>query len=76
MDNLDARIDRLDSAQRQMIRMSYHGIAARLDRLPQASWHRKIMLLLGGVVFCDCLDMYVGGGILAQLLESGCQPSI
>ena len=71
MDNLDARIDRLDSAQRQMIRMSYHGIAARLDRLPQASWHRKIMLLLGGVVFCDCLDMYVGGGILAQLLESG-----
>lgn len=29
------------------------------------------MLLLGGIVFCDCLDMYVGGGILAQLLQSG-----
>ena len=27
------------------------------------------MFLFGGVVFCDCLDMYVGGGILAQLLD-------
>lgn len=69
--HLDAHIDRLSSAERQMIRTSYHGIAARLDRLPSGIWHRKIMLLLGGIVFCDCLDMYVGGGILAQLLQSG-----
>jgi putative MFS transporter len=53
------------------IRISYHGIAARLDRLPSGPWQRNIMFLLGGVVFCDCLDMYVGGGILAQLLDSG-----
>jgi putative MFS transporter len=69
--HLEARIDRISSAERQLIRTSYHGIAARLDRLPSGIWHRKIMLLFGGVVFCDCLDMYVGGGILAQLLQSG-----
>lgn len=69
--HLDARIDRFSSAERQLIRTSYHGIAARLDRLPSGLWHRKIMLFLGGIVFCDCLDMYVGGGILAQLLQSG-----
>lgn len=50
---------------------SYHGIAARLDRLPITSWHHRILWLLGGVVFCDCLDMYMGGGILAYLLDSG-----
>lgn len=68
---LNARIERLTSAEREMVRNSYHGIAARLDRLPSGIWHRRVMFLLGGVVFCDCLDMYVGGGILAQLLESG-----
>ncbi len=51
--------------------VSYHGIAARLDRLPITTWHYKVLWLLGGVVFCDCLDTYMGGGILAQLLDSG-----
>lgn len=68
---LDARMERLASAEKEMVRNSYRGIAARLDRLPSGVWHRRIMFLFGGVVFCDCLDMYVGGGILAQLLESG-----
>lgn len=50
---------------------SYHGIAARIDRLPISNFHRKILWLLGGVVFCDSIDMNIGGPIIAQLLASG-----
>lgn len=50
---------------------SFHGIAARIDRLPSGSFQRKAMWLIGGVCFCDCLDMNVGGPIIAALLASG-----
>lgn len=71
MDTPSYHSERLSSTEKQAIRISYPGIAARLDRLPSGTWHRKVMFLFGGVVFCDCLDMYVGGGILAQLLQNG-----
>ena len=71
MDTPSYHGERLSSTEKQAIRISYPGIAARLDRLPSGTWHRKVMFLFGGVVFCDCLDMYVGGGILAQLLQNG-----
>ena len=32
---------------------SYHGIAARLDRMPITGFHKKILWLLAGITFCD-----------------------
>lgn len=66
--SIDARVANLQSQETQM---SFHGIAARLDRLPSGSFQKKAMWLIGGVCFCDCLDMNVGGPIIAQLLASG-----
>lgn len=40
---------------------SYHGIAARLDRMPITGFHKKILWLLAGITFCDSVDMAVGG---------------
>ncbi len=42
---------------------SYHGIAARLDRMPISGFHKKILWLLAGITFCDSVDMAVGGPI-------------
>ena len=36
---------------------SYHGIAARLDRMPITGFHKKILWLLAGITFCDSVDM-------------------
>lgn len=47
------------------------GLAARLDRLPAGRWHLLLMWLLGSVLFCANIDMYVSGGILASSIESG-----
>lgn len=66
--SINARVDNLKS---QELQTSFHGIAARLDRLPSGSFQRKAMWLIGGVCFCDCLDMNVGGPIIAQLLATG-----
>ena len=30
---------------------SYHGIAARLDRIPITGMHRKVLWLLAGITF-------------------------
>lgn len=51
--------------------MSFHGIAARLDRLPISNFHRKILWLLSGIVFCDSVDMGIGGPIGAVLQTEG-----
>lgn len=66
--SINARIDNLNHEELQS---SFHGIAARIDRLPSGSFQRKAMWLIGGVCFCDCLDMNVGGPIIADLLASG-----
>ena len=62
---------RMDNLQSHELQQSFHGIAARLDRLPSGKFQRRAMWLIGGVCFCDCLDMNVGGPIIAQLLASG-----
>lgn len=49
---------------------SFHGIAARLDRLPITGFHKKIMWLLAGLTFCDSVDMAVGGPIGMVLQET------
>ena len=48
---------------------SYHGIAARLDRIPITGMHRKVLWLLAGITFCDSVDMAVGGPI-GMVLQS------
>ena len=48
---------------------SYHGIAARLDRMPITGFHKKILWLLAGITFCDSVDMAVGGPI-GMVLQS------
>lgn len=50
---------------------SFHGIAARLDRMPVSGFHMKIMWLLAGITFCDSVDMAVGGPIGAVLQAEG-----
>lgn len=69
--NINARLDQLEAANADIVQRSYHGIAARLDRLPAGKAHRKVLWLIGGVTFCDCLDMNIAGPIIAQLLASG-----
>ncbi|MDR3565117.1 MAG: MFS transporter [Negativicutes bacterium] len=46
-------------------------IAARLDRLPAARWHIKILWLLGLGILADALDLYLGGSVLAFLVSTG-----
>lgn len=53
------------------LQSSYHGIAARMDRLPISGFHKKILWLLGGVTFCDSVDMAVGGPIGMILQDQG-----
>ena len=47
----------------EALNSSYHGIAARLDRIPISGFHKKILWLLAGITFCDSVDMAVGGPI-------------
>ncbi len=68
---INARTNQLNEIDSQNMRKSYHGIAARLDHMPVGSWQRKIMWLFGGAIFCDCLDQYVGSGMIAYMLSTG-----
>ena len=70
-DNINERMDRIEEAQELDYVKGYHGVAARLDRLPVGGWHRKMVFLFSCCIFCDGLDTFVGGGIIAGLLESG-----
>lgn len=68
---INAREDNLKEIDLAALNKSYHGIAARLDRMPVGSWQRKVMWLFGGAIFCDCLDQYVGSGMIAYMLSIG-----
>lgn len=68
---INARADRLEDLDNQMLAGSLHMVAARLDRLPIGAWHWKLLWLVGGAMFLDNLDMYIGGGLLASLLADG-----
>ena len=69
--SINARADRLDDAESNAMKQSLHSIAARLDRLPIGGWHWKLLWLVGGAMFLDNLDMYIGGGLIASLLADG-----
>lgn len=57
---------------------SFHGIAARMDRMPLTNFHRKMLWLLAGLTFCDSVDMAVGapiGNVLQHtMLADGVTP--
>jgi len=45
--------------------------AARLDRLPISSFHRRVLLLIGAGTFFDSFDIYLGGSVIAATLKEG-----
>lgn len=68
---IEARTDRLNNIEETELHKSLHGIGLRLDRLPTGPWHWKMLWLIGGALFLDHLDMYIGGGLIASLLADG-----
>lgn len=44
-------------------------LAARLDRLPISSFHKKLLILVGGGMFFDAFDNYLANSVLSALLE-------
>lgn len=45
--------------------------AARLDRLPISSFHRRILMLIGIGMFFDGFDVYVAATVLGATLKTG-----
>jgi putative MFS transporter len=45
--------------------------AARLDRLPLSSFHRRILILIGIGMFFDGFDVYVAATVLGATLQTG-----
>ena len=43
----------------------------RMDRLPLAKFHRRVLWLIGAGMFFDSFDVYLAGGVLGALLHSG-----
>lgn len=43
----------------------------RLDRLPVARFHYRILWLIGAGMFLDGFDIYLAGGVLGALVKSG-----
>jgi len=43
----------------------------RMDRLPLAGFHRRVLWLIGAGMFFDSFDIYLAGGVLGALLHSG-----
>lgn len=68
---ITARSERLDEADMTALAKTLHGIGLRLDRLPIGGWHWKLLWLVGGAMFLDNHDMYIGGGLIASLLADG-----
>ena len=48
-----------------------YNIGPRLDRLPSSNWHYKVFWLIGIGLLIDGIDNYIGGIVLAQLVENG-----
>ena len=44
---------------------------ARLDRLPISSFHWRLLGLIGAGLFLDGFDVYLAGGLLGALVQSG-----
>lgn len=45
--------------------------AARLDRMPLSSFHRRVMVLIGAGLLIDALEMQIGGAVAAAVLKEG-----
>lgn len=45
--------------------------AARLDRLPLSSFHRRVLMLIGIGMFFDGFDVYVAATVLGATLKTG-----
>lgn len=46
------------------------NLAARLDRLPISSFHRNLLILVGGGMFFDGFDNYLANSVLSILIEN------
>lgn len=51
--------------------MKEYNIGPRLDRLPTSKWHYKVFWLIGIGLLIDGIDNYIGGIVLAQLVDNG-----
>ncbi len=47
------------------------NIGPRMDRLPISKWHYNILILMGLGLFVDSFDNYMGGVVLANLVQLG-----
>ena len=39
--------------------LNSYSAAARLDRLPGSRFHKRLVALVGGGMFCDNFDIYI-----------------
>ena len=51
--------------------MQTANAGGRLDRLPVARFHYRMLGLIGGGMFLDAFDIYLQAGVLAALLAAG-----
>lgn len=68
---INARLDAVEHSAAGSLQKSYHGIAARIDRMPAGRAQRTVLWLAGGICFCDSVDMNIAGPIIAQFLVNG-----
>lgn len=47
-----------------------NNLAARLDRLPISSFHRNLLIMVGGGMFFDGFDNYLANSVLSILIEN------
>lgn len=48
-----------------------HTAGQRLDRLPEASFHRKLAAMIAAGLFFDTFDLYLAGGVMVAFVQSG-----
>ncbi len=53
------------------MKMPRNSVAARLDRLPSSRFHKRLVALVGGGMFCDNFDIYIAGAVLGVFLSTG-----
>jgi putative MFS transporter len=46
-------------------------VGQRLDRLPNSSFHRRILTLIGAGMFFDGFDIYLAAGVMGALVRDG-----
>ena len=45
--------------------------AQRLDRLPEAPFHRRLATMIAAGIFFDTFDLYLASGVMLALASSG-----